>query len=190
MGIVIHQAAEAIGSFLITHGLPNEKKEIYVYGAECFINLVLCDSLLFLWAFVCRCVPEFLLWLISFTALRNHIGGFHAKTHWQCITFSVCIGIISVSLRWVWTVHIFLTVIILCICLIAVIQIAPVLHPNHSLSFDRRDRERAISIVVLVIELIVIAALYHWQLSWCGATVSGVIGAMVLAVIGYYVNMK
>ena len=83
---MIHTFSVDIADKLIRSGLPADKKEVYVYGLECSLNLIISDSILLTYAFYMGQIPELLLWLICFSLLRTHVGGYHAPSHFLCIS--------------------------------------------------------------------------------------------------------
>lgn len=95
---MIHSFSKKISTYLIRAGLPSEKYEVYAYGAECFLNLLICDILLILYAIITHHLLEIIIWTTSFSFLRRHIGGFHANSHFSCIISSVLLGIFCITL--------------------------------------------------------------------------------------------
>lgn len=70
-------------------------------------------------------------------------------------------------------------------CIITVTKIAPVLHPNHPLSAKRQKTERIRSIVIITAEVLAAAAVFFFDVSYCGAMISGIIMATLFAVVGH-----
>lgn len=98
--------------------IDSEQKEIYVYGLECFLNTGITIFILAIWACFTHTLSETICWILSFSILRHHAGGYHAPTQLSCIFCSSLLGISNFlfihffNLNIVWCIGILL---ILCI---------------------------------------------------------------------------
>lgn len=79
-------------------------------------------------------------------------------------------------------------VVLLIASFIVVIKIAPVLHPNHPLSFAQQDKARIRSIVIFIIEFLIIAVTYFTVPVVAGTMISSLLLVIILAILGYYLN--
>lgn len=61
------------------------EKDIYLYGIETLVSLVVNCTILFILALSFHLEKEFLCYLLFFIPLRTYGGGIHAKNHIQCI---------------------------------------------------------------------------------------------------------
>ena len=188
---MIKKVAQKITSFLVTHGLPSDKEKIYNYGAECLLNLIITYSILLIISSFLKCTSEMLVWIFSFSLLRNHLGGYHANSHWKCILSTIIICICGIYTKNLWLVNRFtklFAIIVLLASLFIVIKIAPVLHPNHPLSYNQRDKERKISIIIITLEIIICIVTYFILSNISVTILTAITFAVILAIIGYYFN--
>lgn len=81
---------------LLIHGsqktFDDEDREVYVYGVECFLNMVIVTGILCIWGIFTHSFFETLLWIASFSIIRHYAGGLHAPSELSCIVSSVLIG--------------------------------------------------------------------------------------------------
>lgn len=72
-----------------------EEKEIYAYSIEVLLSLFINLIILSITAYITNKVSELIIFIIFFSGLRTFAGGYHAKTHIECITLSFLLFIIS-----------------------------------------------------------------------------------------------
>lgn len=138
---MIHSFSKKISTYLIRAGLPSEKYEVYAYGAECFLNLLICDILLILYAIITHHLLEIIIWTTSFSFLRRHIGGFHANSHFSCIISSVLLGIFCITLTDAGILNLPSILIAFFLCLCIIYPCAPVLQAKHPLPQRQKKQE-------------------------------------------------
>lgn len=188
---MIQKTAKKLSAFIVAHGLPVENEEVYSYGAECLLSLFITYCLLLICSFILKRIPEMIIWIISFSLLRNHLGGYHANSHWKCILSTIILGITSMYIKNFWFINnisIFFAILTLVTSLLIVIKIAPVLHPNHPILSKQRDKEGKISIVILLLEILIIIITYFIAPNLSNTIITSIFLAITLAIIGYYFN--
>jgi len=72
-----------------------EEKEVYAYSIEVILSLILNLIILYEAAYMIDKIPELIIFIIFFSGLRTYAGGYHAKTHIECMTLSFIIFFIS-----------------------------------------------------------------------------------------------
>lgn len=95
---MIHNIAIKIVDSLSKYGSAQKKRDVYIYGTECFINETIGIFLLFGIAIPLHQGWPIFIWLISFLSIRIHLGGYHAPYHWLCLVISTFVGISSIFL--------------------------------------------------------------------------------------------
>ena len=95
---MIHNIAIKIVDSLSKYGSAQKKRDVYIYGTECFINETIGNFLLFGIAIPLHQGWPIFIWLISFLSIRIHLGGYHAPYHWLCLVISTFVGISSIFL--------------------------------------------------------------------------------------------
>ncbi|MPW26371.1 accessory regulator AgrB [Alkalibaculum sp. M08DMB] len=73
-----------------------EDKELYSYGLQQGILMILNVTTTIVIGIICGMVWQSIIFLLSYIPLRTYVGGYHAKTQWRCYIFSILI--ISVAL--------------------------------------------------------------------------------------------
>ncbi len=130
----------------------SEQKEIYKYGMTILITTVLgIASILFVSVAFFNSIAEGLCFLIVFSLLRIHAGGYHCKTYRNCFFVSNLVFILVVfSSRAMQIIETQLLVNIIVLLLVGswvyVLVDAPVLTHNHQLSAKRVAKNRRRSV--------------------------------------------
>lgn len=182
---MIHRLSLHLSKYLIANGLPEQNQDIYVYGAECFFNLFLCDSILLCYAVLSHQIPEFFLWTVSFSILRSHIGGYHAPSHALCIVSSVLLGILCLTLYPSVSLHSLYILILLAFCFLFIIKFAPIVSPSHPLSNPLKKKEHFISIICFIIEYFVAEIFYQFHPAYSSIIIISILSASILSILGY-----
>ena len=73
----------------------DNEKEIYAYSIEVLISLLINFIILSITACILKKTVELIAFIVFLSSLRSYAGGYHSKTHIECITISFCIFIIS-----------------------------------------------------------------------------------------------
>jgi accessory gene regulator B len=73
----------------------DNEKEIYAYSIEILISLLINFIILSITAYILKKQVELIVFIVFFSSLRSYAGGYHAKTHIECITLSFCLFVIS-----------------------------------------------------------------------------------------------
>lgn len=187
---MIHSFSKKISTYLIRAGLPSEKYEVYAYGAECFLNLLICDILLILYAIITHHLLEIIIWTTSFFFLRRHIGGFHANSHFSCIISSVLLGIFCITLTDAGILKLPSILIVFFLCLCIIYPCAPVLQAKHPLPQRQKKQEHTKGLQILGIEFI-LSLTFHFIFPFIPSSIaSGAFAAAVCCLIGYILRLK
>lgn len=149
---MLRKISAAIADKLIASGFDCNQREIIAYGAECTLSELLANAILIIVACFLHLLPSSLIWLICFTALRIHVGGYHASNHTLCILESTIIGILCSYLSTQFTYSIISMSVILFLSSIAILKYAPAVHPNHPISQAYQHILLHRSLLILAIE--------------------------------------
>lgn len=142
--------AEKFCNYMIKNGADSEQKAVYIYALLCLMNELLIDSVLLAAAWYMSAFCEMILWIVVFNSLRRNIGGYHAEKRQYCFFSSLIIGILSIA---IWKKVDFgeLEMIAIIMAAIALIwNMAPVIHPNHPLSAERREHARKQALFMII----------------------------------------
>ena len=138
--------------------LDKQYEEDSIYGLTIMLEKIVAYVVLFCIAFIVRKPIDGIIFTVSFMAVRQTTGGFHAKSFLGCLTGSVLTLLMALEMV-KGIIFILSTVCIWCF--------APVNHPNLALSKCEQQEYKMWSRKVLGMEfgVIVIAYLLHmrWQ---------------------------
>lgn len=151
---MIYMFSKKIARWLTLHSNKNplENIEVYTYGLECFFNTTITSLLLLLLGYIFHSILGIIIWMLCFTRLRNHIGGYHAPTQLACITLSTITGYSSIILAHSpffssFKIISIFYIISFAFCLLC----APLNNDRKPLSNAEQKKERNISLLLLVI---------------------------------------
>ncbi len=174
---------------LIARGADPENKEIYAYAIEYILSNIVSYGLLLILAAIFHVLPTMLLFLLFWVPIRTNFGGLHAPSQALCLVLSAIFGIGAVFLAIYFIPDILILFIFLALSIIITFMIAPVVHPNHPVSEQRRLRGKKITRIIIIIESVIIALCFvffpHWISS---AGVYSVVFAVIFGLLGAIVN--
>ena len=143
--------------------ITKEDCELYTYGFFILFSNIFFTILILLFGIFFRRIPECLVFHISFRAIRNFAGGYHADTETRCEIFtSLCLFFASFLISLSANQTIQQTVLIASLISIPIILIlSPLDTPEKTLDANEKRRYRKIShIIVTLIVSVIIVALY------------------------------
>lgn len=141
--------------------VKQEDEEVYAYGMELlyssFFNILLA-------VIISAATNTFLsttIFIVTFIILRQYIGGYHAKTHFGCISiFAVVLIIFSILAKYTpVNFEIPISIINTAISVLLVILFAPVEHSNKPLTDNDKIRLRKNGILCIFIISIIIMSM-------------------------------
>lgn len=187
----MHWLANQWVSTLIKYGANKEDKEIYLYGAECFLNDCFINFLLLVIAVLCKKPLEMLLWIFFFTLLRIHLGGYHASSHFRCIVLSLLIGFCCIFSCPFLAQHFFVIVIGSFLSILITFLSPVVTHPNHPVSIQKQkdSKHRAKQLVILE-SFFCLFSYFFFTHQIAAAIMSGILSAALLNLLGYIKSLK
>lgn len=138
-----------------------DEKEIYSYSIEVLLSLIFNLVILSVTAIILKKIPELIIFIMFFSGLRTFAGGYHAKTHIECITISFIIFIIS-AMSSTWFIAFGKTIMIIGILasIILVIIYAPTESENKPLNSNERKKFMIISRGIVILFSVIIIFLY------------------------------
>ena len=130
-----------------------EQKEVYMYGMTLLITNMLGIMSILLISALFFSISEGIVFLLVFSILRIHSGGYHCKTYLNCFIVSNLIFIIVLlTSRAITMLHIFSIAVLNCALLVSslilVLLYAPVIPDNHRLSNKRLMKNRKKAVVL------------------------------------------
>lgn len=139
----------------------DNEKEIYTYSIEVLISLFINLIILTFTAYILKKQAELIVFIVFFSGLRSFAGGYHAKTHTECIVLSVCLFIIS-ALGNTYFIKYGKIILILEILfsVVMVFTLAPTESENKPLSKKERVKFKKISRIFVAILSVTAICLY------------------------------
>lgn len=136
----------------------DNEKEIYAYSIEVLISLFINFFILSTTAYLLKKQVELIVFIVFFSGLRSYAGGYHARTHIECIILSFCLFVISASSSaYLMEYGNILLILGVLFSVIMVFMLAPTESENKPLSKRERVKYKRISrILVIVLSLITI----------------------------------
>lgn len=143
----------------------NNEKEVYAYSIEVILSLTLNLIILYETAYIIGKIPELIIFIVFFSGLRTFAGGYHAKTHIECMTLSFVIFIVS-AMSSSWFIAFGKIFMIVCITTsnLLVFKYAPSESENKPLSKSQRKRYMMFSRGIVISYSVVIIILYLYKI--------------------------
>lgn len=149
---MIKSISQKLSSYLAENGGEKDKQQIYAYGIECLLNELISDVLLLIAGLITHQLLDLILWWAAFTPVRIHLGGYHASTHFRCITIGTILGICSLIINPLWIyIYSYIPLFVL-ISIVLAFWKAPISHKNHPISQRRRKSARIKAMIFIVLE--------------------------------------
>lgn len=145
--------ANHIVSFLLSLSdipIDSETKEVYVYGLECIFHNIVIVFILSIIGLLTNSFVSIVVWLSSFVLLRHNAGGYHAPTHFSCITSSILLGIGNIYITKAFSFSRTYAFISFLFALVFCLLLAPTQVSKHSLSSKDQNVYKLKSIFIIL----------------------------------------
>ncbi|MCL2812424.1 MAG: accessory gene regulator B family protein [Clostridia bacterium] len=140
--------------------LDSEQIPVFQYGLDSLLGSVWNYGCLLLIGLAMGQLLDMCLWIVAYTVLRQHAGGYHATTRTRCFVFTQLIGVVSLLAMRVAPTWLCLALPIVGAGL--VFGLAPVEHKNHPLNPKRRVRQWKLARIAACAEVLVVVACWLW----------------------------
>ena len=133
--------------------IEDDAREIYIYGFELAISSVVNFALILTLACLYRRPLDAVIYTICTRPLRTNGGGWHADTHWLCITLhATAFSVVSWLCFWVWAFVPWHGLLIIHAVSFAIVWFkAPVEHPNNPLNEEAKQNIRRKCMLYMVL---------------------------------------
>ncbi len=146
--------ADFVDFLIRNHALEEKYREYSIYGLTMAVEkMIVCTVLLGISLLLGK-VPEGMVFIACFLALRQTTGGFHAETFLGCLIGSVITVVLVLEvLAKLADGHLFIMVSLFIISSVCILLFAPVNHPGLMLTLEEQRQYRYWSRVVLFVEI-------------------------------------
>ncbi|MDF2472889.1 MAG: putative accessory regulator protein [Anaerocolumna sp.] len=150
---MIHKFATIIADSLFKNKIiPDEQKDIYIYGYEILLSSMLNLSLVLISGILLHQIPSAVIFYIVFVITRLYSGGYHADSYLKCNVIFVIVFLltIAVSKLLYHEMSFVYLIIFLSIYIGSVLEYAPIENANKKLTEENKVKYRKISIWISV----------------------------------------
>lgn len=166
---MIDSAAKSIANKLNDNNIiESDDLDIYIYGLQMMISGIVKSIGFFLIAWLLGWIPEALAFIVTFSSLRVHAGGYHADTYLKCFLITAAATFLSIfvvkTLSTDYTLII--TAILIIISCTLILKYAPVDTPNKRMVGDERKIFRARTVRTMIIQVFLIVILLLLTPQW------------------------
>lgn len=139
----------------------SDEKEIYAYSIEVLLSLAINLIILSVTSIILGKIPELIIFIMFFSGLRTFAGGYHAKTHKECMILSFTVFMLSAYSK-IWFAAYGETVMIIGILasVLLVFLYAPTDSENKPLSINEKNKFMKVSRGIVILLCIIIIFLY------------------------------
>jgi len=162
---MINKISEELSKKLSSRtGSTPEEKEIYAYSIEVLLSLIINLIILAFTAYTFKKIPELVIFIIFFSGLRTFAGGYHAKTHIECMTISFIIFSISaLASTYLKSIGAITMIIGIISSILLIFKYAPAESKNKPLNGTERKKFKLISRGIVFLFSICIIVLYFYK---------------------------
>jgi len=171
--------------------IDEDDRDIYEYGFHALYNNIIDISSIVIISIWLGQVPQSILYHLSFVAIRQSAGGFHAKTHLRCFVMSTAIWLLSL-----WGISQTSSPAV-CIALAGVSLIlvwvkAPIEHENSPMDYDKVKHMQVLSRIlstaffVVILFLALVMGKSHFWIT--GSLAYGMASHAVLMLISLFME--
>ncbi len=134
--------------------LSPEQATVFAYGLDSALSSVMSYGALLCIGLLMGQWSAILLWLLSYTLLRQRAGGYHATTRLRCFLMSQLLGIAMLLL--VRVLPLWSCWLLAVPSVAAVWWLAPIQHPNHLLNTKRRAKQHLLARIIVCVEFMLV----------------------------------
>ena len=147
--LILHWA-QAITDYLNRNGIIQNDIEIYQFGFVLCISTMMSFGQVILVGIICDILPYTLCYLILFTVLRVHVGGYHCTTYLKCQCTYLMIFLIYMLLRYI-DINVWVAFMMYIIASFTIWIYAPVQHPLKPLTrIEKKSFSKKSKLLVVV----------------------------------------
>lgn len=172
--------------------IKQEDREIYCYGVQQGLTLILNILTTIVIAFVCREFWQCLIFMISFILPRRYAGGYHAKTPLRCYIYSNAVIFAALLIIKFFTLGIFICGCLSVISGAIIFFLSPIEAANKPLDDEEkmvyRIRARIILVILLVIQFVLSILNYNTAVMCISLALFLLAALMVMGMINSRVN--
>ena len=158
--------AKRCTDFLLKYNaIEKSYASVYIYGFQLVISFIGCVSCIIALSIFLNYFEQAIVFLLFFVPIRVFGGGYHAETYRNCFLLTNCTACICVaSAKWLLHGSPILPILLGIMMLAIIIYIwrnVPAHTGNYELSKKTLVRNRKIARAILLIEMILIGAMYY-----------------------------
>ncbi|MBE6843849.1 MAG: accessory regulator AgrB [Ruminococcus sp.] len=177
-------------SLIDNNTIKGEEREIYRYGIQQGLTLILNLVTTLLIGLLCGMVWQSVVFTMMYIPLRSFAGGFHAKTPTGCYIFSIVLMfVVLLAMKFVPFTHFICSIMLFVSCLIIVLLV-PVEDGNKPLDKIEQKVYRKRSLLIWIFELIATALCLYFNLMSLATCLTLTLTVMaVMLILGQLKNM-
>lgn len=174
-----------ITNYLIRESIiKKEDEEIYAYSFRVVFLMAVTIAIIIALSLYLNCLLESLAFLAFLAPLRTYAGGYHADSQWLCFILYIVLNFSAVALSSIIPNegYMLLMLVALPLSVLIIFFLAPVAAQNKPLDEDEIKNYKKISIYVVLVESLLIVAVFSLFGSMPGIYLSGTLGVLVAAI--------
>lgn len=185
---MIEKLAQKFARWLVNNSdyHSEDDYDVFVYGAECALNEIIAEAIIFALAFLLGVPLEMLVRQLFWIPFRLNSGGFHASSHVLCIVISTILAVTCVFLAKAIVDYSWILFLELILSIVIAFTVAPVVHPNNPVSESNYMRSKKMIRGIAVVESIIIIVLFLTVSKvYASIAVMGMFSAAVFCMMGF-----
>lgn len=171
--------------------ITSDDREIYRYGVQIGLNLLLNLLTTVVIGILCGMFWESVVYIVAYMPLRRYAGGFHAKTHIRCYIYSVIMIILTLLTMKVLTFDFWFYAALMSMGCGLILWLAPVEDKNKPLDALEQKVYRKKNCLLVAFEalLFLMAVILHVRVVYCTIAMA-MFSLSILVVVGQINNQS
>lgn len=144
--------SKKLTTYILKRGVISQKNyEIYLYGFQIFLELILNMLCSIIIALLLDMKIECFLFFLFFIPLRSYNGGIHMKRYLSCLIMScTTLTFILLTVKY-FSVRPFFSYLLYVMSILTIIVMGPINHPNRAVNSDEDIRFKTKNIITLIL---------------------------------------
>ena len=161
---MFNDVSKKLTCFLVNNDtIGDEEREIYRYGIQQGLTIILNLVTTLLIGLVCGMVWQSIVFTVAYIPLRSFAGGYHAKTPTRCYIFSIILMLAVLLVMKFVPFTAFICSVMLSVSSVVIVFLAPVEDNNKPLDEMEQKVYRKRTLMIWISELIIIVLCLYFK---------------------------
>ena len=178
------QAEKLLQGKLLKHVKCDELQMLYLqYGINVFVNDTTNFIIIIILGLLFHELLLTLLFLVLFSSLRVHCGGYHAKTKRKCMSIFVLCYLAVITFTIFKPLPVFITLFLTFFSGVFILYVSPIIHPDNPLTDEEFKKNKMITVILTICYTILSLITFQSKPSICYLISAVLISTAILCAV-------